>query len=107
MGRHEWLREHLRPILAEDMSLYWLSYQLVNSLRNRAPNILDQLESDYGTGYGRNGGAQYRPDTAISHCLSDWAQESGVVDVQWLCGQGLRVCDVEATDNMAIFRWIG
>jgi len=104
MPRFEELREVLGQILQERPNCYWLCYQVLNRLRELHPEILDRLEETYGTGYGRGGGAPYRPDSAIAQCLSDWPE---CVDVQYLFGRDLQIGDIIATDDtMGIYRWI-
>ena len=68
------------------------------------PDVLRALENDYGTGYGKGGGAPYRPDSAIAACLQDWPEH---VEVQYLLGRDRHIADIEATDGrMEIYRWI-
>jgi hypothetical protein len=107
MPRYEWLRPHLQEILQEHPDRYWLSYQIVNRLREVHPEILNRLEHDHGIGQGKGGGepegAHFRPDSAVSLCLSDWGHS---VDVQYLHGKGLKVGGASAAANrMGIFRW--
>ena len=95
----------LGQILQESPNCYWLCYQILNRLRELHPEILDGLEARYGTGYGRDGGAPYRPDSAIAQSLSDWPE---CVDVQYLFGRDLQIGTIRATaDTMGIYRWIG
>jgi hypothetical protein len=105
MPRFEEFREALGQILQESPNCYWLSYQIINRLRERNPEILEVLEKKYSTSYGRGGGDYYRPDSAIAHCLQDWPE---CVDVQYLFGRDLQIGNIRATDDlMAIYRWIG
>ena len=105
MPRFEELREHLGPILREHPDCYWLCYQILNRLRELAPEVLEQLEGLYGTGYGQGGGAHFRPDSAIAQCLVDWRE---CVDVQRLLGKDLSVGDIHASYYwMSIYRWTG
>ena len=105
MARFEEFREALGQILQESPNCYWLSYQIVNRLREQNPEILEGLEKKYGTGYGRGGGDYYRPDSAIAHCLQDWPE---CVDVQYLFGRDLQIGDIRVPDEtVAVYRWIG
>jgi hypothetical protein len=104
MPRFEELREVLGQILQERPNCYWLCYQILNRLRELHPEILEELEKRYGTGYGQGGGAPYRPDSAIAHCLRDWPE---CVDVQCLFGRDLQIGDIRASDDvMVVYRWI-
>jgi len=105
MARFEEFREALGQILQESPNCYWLSYQIVNRLRERNPEILEVLEEKYSTSYGRGGGDYYRPGSAIAHCLQDWPE---CVDVQYLFGRDLQIGDIRVPDEtVAVYRWIG
>jgi len=102
MPRFEELREALSQILQERQNCYWLCYQILNRLRERNPEILEDLERTYGTGYGRGGGSPYRPDSAIAHCPQDWPE---FVEVRYLLGRDLRIGYIMASDDvMGIYR---
>ena len=103
MPRFEWLRPYLEPILREHPDRYWLCYQILERLQRMGSPALAQLESQYGTGYGKGGGAPYRPDNAISQCLADWTEH---IDVQHLLGQSVRIGRIEGSaEAFGIFRW--
>ena len=105
MPRFEELRECLGQILREDTNSYWLAYQVLNRLREGFPEVLRQLEAQYGTGYGEGGGHNFRPDSAIALCFVDWPE---CVETRMLRGNDLRIGDIRATDSqMGIYRWIG
>ena len=105
MPRFQNLRQPLGKILQEDSECCWLCYQILRRLGDRNPDVLQNLENQYGSGYGRGGGAHYRPDSAISQCLQDWAE---CVDVQYLSGKNLQIANIEASgERMGIYRWIG
>lgn len=105
MPRFEELRDVLGQILQERPDCYWLCYQILTRLRELHPEILEDLERRYGTGYGKGGGAHYRPDSAIANCLQDWPES---VDVQYLLGRQLQVGHIRASDDpMGIYRWRG
>jgi len=105
MPRFQNLRQSVGEIVQEDRECYWLCYQILRKLRERHPNVLQDLESQYGSGYGRGGGAHYRPDSAIAACLQDWSEH---IDVQYLSGKNLQIADIEASgERMGIYRWIG
>lgn len=105
MPRFEHLRQQLGEILQADSECYWLCYQILLRLGERSPEVLQDLENQYGSGYGRGGGAHYRPDNAIAACLQDWPEH---IDVQYLSGKNLRIANIEASgERMGIYRWIG
>jgi len=105
MPRFEELRQPLSEILQEDPNSYWLAYRILNRLRVLFPEVLRDLEEQYGTGYGVGGGHPYRPDSAIAHCLIDWPE---CVETRMLRGNSLRIGEITATDErMGIYRWIG
>jgi hypothetical protein len=105
MPRFEHLREPLSAILQEDTNSYWIVYQILNRLRQIYPEILQQLEVQYGTGYGDGGGHNFRPDSAISFCLIDWPE---CVETRMICGNDLYIGNIKATGTqMGIYRWIG
>ncbi len=104
MPRFEELRPHLQPILQERPDHYWLSYQILLRLREREPNLLAELEARYpGQGYGKGGGAPFRPDNAISLCLAGWLE---CVDTRYLNGSEIFVRNIESSaEQLGIFRW--
>ena len=105
MPRFEEFREALGQILQEIPNCYCLPYQIVKRLREQNPEILEVLEEKYSTSYGRGGGEYYSTDSAIAHCLQDWPE---CVEVQYLLGRDLQICDVKAGDEaITIYRWIG
>jgi hypothetical protein len=104
MPQFEQLRQPLAAILQEDTNSYWLAYQILNRMRKRFPEVLQQLEEQYGTGYGVGGGHNFRPDSAIALCLRNWPE---CVHTLMLRGNDLRIGDIRATDDqMGIYRWI-
>ena len=105
MPRFVELRPQIRAILTEDTNSYWLSYQILDRLRVRFPEVLAELEARYGTGYGQGGGHPFRPDSAIAFCLIDWPAN---VETRMLRGDNLRIGNIAATDSqMGVYRWIG
>jgi len=104
MPRLEHIRQPLGEILQEDRQCYWLCYQILHRLGDRYPDVLRALEDEYGSGYGRGGGAHYRPDSAIAACLQDWPEH---IDVQYLLGRNLQIANIVATgERMGIYRWV-
>jgi len=78
---------------------------MLGRLGERSPDVLQNLENQYGSGYGGGGGAHYRPDSAISQCLQDWPES---IDVQYLSGENLQIANIEDSgERMGIYRWIG
>lgn len=56
-------------------------------------------------GYGAGGGHNYRADSAIALCLSNWPE---CVHTSMLRGNGLQVENIKASgEQMGIYRWIG
>ena len=105
MPRFEEIRQILGQILQESPNCYWLYDQILNRLREERPDILDGLEERGNKSYGRGGGEYYRPDSAISYCLTDWPE---CVDVQYLSGRDLQIADQKVENEaITIYRWIG
>ncbi len=101
MPDFEGLREPVKEILSETPDRYWLSCQIVNELKDRYPEIIEQLK--YDNGAGRENSEKFSPETAVSHCLRNWNK----INIQFLNGRDISIEDpVSPGSKLGIYKWM-